>query len=108
MPPQSLGKDFEIQPEDVAKAGEAAHRVAKAMPEGVKGLYKPCDSAAAGLQGTLTGKAVHECLEAWAKALRALTGRVETAGDKIIASAKESKGVDEKHAFDFIRPSGGR
>ncbi|MEU5130121.1 hypothetical protein [Streptomyces mobaraensis] len=105
---QFSDNDFEIQPEDVAKAGEAAHRVAKAMPDGIKGLYKPCDSAVAGLQGTQTGKAVHECMEAWAKALRALAGRVETAGDKITTSAKESKGVDEKHALDFIKRSGAR
>lgn len=88
---------------EVRKAGGAAHDIAKVIPEEIKTLYKPSDAAVAGLVGWQTAKAADECLDAWAKALRSLSGMLETTGDRLMESAKGYKAADRRHA-DMLLP----
>ncbi|OAR23166.1 hypothetical protein A8W25_27040 [Streptomyces sp. ERV7] len=87
---------FWITPGEVQKAGESARKVAKDIPDEIKTLYTPTDAAVAGLAGFETAKAIDDCLEAWAKALRSLAGMVEGAADAVGSSSTSF--VREDHA----------
>ncbi|WP_371632713.1 hypothetical protein OG693_13725 [Streptomyces sp. NBC_01259] len=65
-----------IEPSEVHKAAAAARKVAHDIPEDVKALFTPTDTAVAGLVGFQSAQAIDDCLEAWTKALRSLAGMV--------------------------------
>lgn len=89
-------RGFWITPGEVKNAGDAARKVAKDIPDEIKTLYKPTDTAVAGLAGFETAKAIDDCLEAWAKTLRSLAGMVEGAADAVGSSSTSF--VREDHA----------
>ncbi|MDH2391296.1 hypothetical protein QCN29_21425 [Streptomyces sp. HNM0663] len=97
---------FWIEADDVQKAGAAARKVAQDIPADIKTLYKPTDNAVKGLPGWRTAKALDECVDAWAKALRSLAGLVDGAGDAVSASGKASRNEDDerRRAFQGLPP----
>ncbi|MGX8906340.1 hypothetical protein ACR820_14130 [Streptomyces netropsis] len=99
-PPGLFGPSggYWIDEDEVRKAGSAAIDVAKAIPDDIKVLYRPSDAAVAGLTDWQSAKALDDCLEAWVKALRSLSGMIETAGEKVIESAKGYKAEDHRQA----------
>lgn len=54
-----------IEPSEVHKAAEAARKVAHDIPEDIKALFTPTDTAVAGLVGFQSAQAIDDCLEAW-------------------------------------------
>ncbi|MFC0844800.1 hypothetical protein ACFH04_13935 [Streptomyces noboritoensis] len=95
-------RGFWITPGEVQKAGESARKVAKDIPDEIKTLYKPTDAAVAGLAGFETAKAIDDCLEAWAKALRSLAGMVEGAADAVGSSSTSFTREDHERGKSFL------
>ncbi|MFI9724600.1 WXG100 family type VII secretion target [Streptomyces sp. NPDC052396] len=102
MSPMPAGPGYRIEADEVGKAAGAARKVAKEMPEEIKSLFGPSDSAVSGVRGWQTGKEVHECLEAWTQALRSLAGMVEKASEKVAGSAGNYKATDQ-HNGESLR-----
>ncbi|MFF2330735.1 MULTISPECIES: hypothetical protein [unclassified Streptomyces] len=96
---------FWIEPHEVQKAGEAAQKVAQDIPEDIKTLFAPTDTAVAGLVGFQSAQAVDDCLEAWAKALRSLAGMVGGAADAVSNSHKSFTLEDEERRKSFLGPN---
>ncbi|WHM40082.1 type VII secretion target [Streptomyces sp. BPTC-684] len=95
-------RGFWITPGEVQKAGDSARKVAKDIPDEIKTLYKPTDAAVAGLAGFETAKAIDDCLEAWAKALRSLAGMVEGAADAVGSSSTSFTREDHERGKSFL------
>ncbi|MEU4351629.1 hypothetical protein [Streptomyces sp. NPDC023838] len=95
-------RGFWITPGDVQKAGDSARKVAKDIPGEIKTLYTPTDTAVAGLAGFETAKAIDDCLEAWAKALRSLAGMVESAADAVSSSSTSFAREDHERGKSFL------
>lgn len=93
---------FWIRPEDVQKAGEAARATAQDIPADIKSLYSPTDAAVSGLTGLASARALDDCLEAWAKALRSLAGMVEGAGDAFGAAGTTLTQEDHERRKSFL------
>jgi hypothetical protein len=100
------GGTFRIIPGKVREAGQAGHKVAGDIPDGIKTLHKPTDAAVQGLSGWQTAKEVDDCVEEWGKTLRLLAGMVEGAADAVIASARvfEDRDAINKGEFSGIVP----
>ncbi|MFJ4897275.1 hypothetical protein [Streptomyces sp. NPDC088727] len=77
-----------IEPGEVHKAAEAARKVAHDIPEDIKALFTPTDTAVVGLVGFQSAQAIDDCLEAWTKALRSLAGMVGSAAGAVSGSGK--------------------
>ncbi|GAA0580447.1 hypothetical protein [Streptomyces crystallinus] len=95
-------RGFWITAGDVQKAAESARKVAKDIPDEIKTLYTPTDTAVAGLAGFETAKAIDDCLEAWAKALRSLAGMVEGTADAVGSSSTSFTKEDHARQQSFL------
>ncbi|MFF1644734.1 hypothetical protein [Streptomyces sp. NPDC058240] len=93
---------FWIEPGEVRKAGDAAHKVAQDIPEDIKALFVPTDAAVAGLAGFQSARAIDDCLEAWTKALRSLAGMVGGAADAVSISSKGFTREDQERRNSFL------
>lgn len=81
---------------------DSARKVAKDIPDEIKTLYTPTDAAVAGLAGFETAKAIDDCLEAWAKALKSLAGMVEGAADAVGSSSTSFTREDHERGKSFL------
>lgn len=93
---------FWIEAGEVKKAGEAARKVAQDLPEDIKSLFNPTDAAVAGLVGFESAKAIDDCLEAWAKALRSLAGMIESVADAVDSTNKSFAHEDHERRRSFL------
>ncbi|MFJ3593761.1 hypothetical protein ACIQUY_21740 [Streptomyces sp. NPDC090231] len=93
-----------IEPSEVHKAAAAARKVAHDIPEDVKALFTPTDTAVAGLVGFQSAQAIDDCLEAWTKALRSLAGMVGGAADAVSGSGKSLTDEDQERRKAFLGP----
>ncbi|WP_328866891.1 hypothetical protein [Streptomyces sp. NBC_00304] len=93
-----------IEPSEVHKAAAAARKVAHDIPEDVKALFTPTDTAVAGLVGFQSARAIDDCLEAWTKALRSLAGMVGGAADAVSGSGKSLTDEDQERRKAFLGP----
>ncbi|MFJ4912048.1 hypothetical protein [Streptomyces sp. NPDC088726] len=93
-----------IEPSEVHKAAEAARKVSHDLPEDIKALFTPTDTAVAGLMGFQSAQAIDDCLEAWTKALRSLADMVGSAADAVSGSGKSFTDEDQERRKAFRGP----
>jgi hypothetical protein len=104
--PAPLGPTFGVDPADLDTAAKAAKDTGEAMPNELKAIHEPSDSAVAALNGFRVGASLKNCTAAWEECLKNLATEVDQVSLKLTQTAADYRKADHNNVVSFSPQAG--
>lgn len=90
----AVGEGFEVEPDDLKKAGDEATQIGDRMHRASGDLSATARAVSGGLDGFALVGAFHGCAQAWEDELGSMAHKARDAGGKLCDTAGDYEGAD--------------